>query len=478
MAPLGTGDQVARWCERLSPAITAAFLLVGAVAVPRAVSEEAILIPGATVLKPINPAMPLFEYFYYPSIGNKFHDDEDPQIIDYPQEALASDWAVREGVRQTLSAISEVDEKIVVIGESMGSMVAARVATQLAHSAHPPSTDDIRFVFFVPPELGAAEFFKVGTYIPILNYRVRRLPDSPYPTTIVIGEYDFWSDPPDRPWNVVALLNSVLAIAFVHSFEALADPADVPPQNITVESNSFDIPVTTYFVPTKHLPLTDVLRLVVPGAWVDALDKLLRPIVDLGYRRHDAPGDTRPYLSDGEIHWPTSSEAAAAGHSAAAGPDLTPAQLASVQPQASVVERNVSPTTGLQGPTVGAPAASTELGNGHDPVADLAPETTAGMRVIDTEATPAEPEGADAPPMLEESTTSTEQDLTYATDDITGEAEDDGASPDPGGPHSHEPAAPQEAVIDGGSACASLPSDGDSSGLETSDESSTPAIDR
>ncbi len=29
---------------------------------------------------------------------------------------------------------------------------------------------------------------------------------------------------------------------------------------------------------------------------------MLRPVVDAGYLRHDQPGDTRPYLYDGEIH--------------------------------------------------------------------------------------------------------------------------------------------------------------------------------
>ena len=55
-----------------------------------------------------------------------------------------------------------------------------------------------------PPEAGIAEYFKEGTFIPILNYRISRVPESPYPTTIVIGEYDGWADPPDRPWNLVS----------------------------------------------------------------------------------------------------------------------------------------------------------------------------------------------------------------------------------------------------------------------------------
>jgi hypothetical protein len=35
---------------------------------------------------------------------------------------------------------------------------------------------------------------------------------------------------------------------------------------------------------------------------------VLRPVIDAGYRRHDEPGDPRPYLSEGQIRsdfqWP------------------------------------------------------------------------------------------------------------------------------------------------------------------------------
>ncbi len=149
------------------------------------------------------------------------------------------------------------------------------------------------------PEAGVAEYFKEGTYIPLLNYRISRVPQSPYPTTIVIGEYDGWADPPDRPWNLVSLANAVMGMAYVHGPTiAAADPIDVPPENTTVDGT-----VTTHLVPTKNLPLTPPDRDVgIPESVVDRADQFLRPIVDAGYRRHDQPGDSRPYLSGGSIH--------------------------------------------------------------------------------------------------------------------------------------------------------------------------------
>jgi diacyltrehalose acyltransferase len=284
----------------LVPAVAVASLLfgIGTVANPVSAAEEAVLIPGATVFKQINPLYPIIAKTY-PVIGINFHDDADPRLVDYSQNALAADHALRDGVEKADAAVREIDGKVVVIGESMGSMVAARLAAELASRPDPPSTNDIRFVLIASPEAGIAEYFKEGTYIPLLNYRVSRIPQSPYPTTIVIGEYDGWADPPDRPWNLISLANALLGMAYVHGPTiAAADLKDVPPENTTVNGN-----VTTHLVPTKNLPLTQPLRdLGFPGDLVDQADRVLRPIVDAGYVRHDLPGDSRPYLSDGEIH--------------------------------------------------------------------------------------------------------------------------------------------------------------------------------
>jgi len=183
----------------------------------------------------------------------------------------------------------------VIAGESMGSMVAWRVAQELSKSAD-PRKEDISVVLIAPPEAGVAEYFKEGTFIPILNYTITRIRPSEYPTTIVIGEYDGWSDPPDRPWNLVSAANALAGIAYVHGPPSFT--ADVSGLTPTTDGN-----VKTYLVPTENLPLTQVFRDVgVPDALVDKTDQVLRPVIDAGYVRHDQPGDTRPYLYDAEIH--------------------------------------------------------------------------------------------------------------------------------------------------------------------------------
>ena len=76
------------WYKQLVPVITITALL-GTGAVANAVSdvEQAVLIPGATVFKPINPLYPIVAKTY-PVIGIHFHDDADPQVVDYSQDAL------------------------------------------------------------------------------------------------------------------------------------------------------------------------------------------------------------------------------------------------------------------------------------------------------------------------------------------------------------------------------------------------------
>jgi diacyltrehalose acyltransferase len=282
------------WSKRLIPVVAATSLLpIGVLATGIGHAEQAILIPGAMPFKAINPDYPKVAKTY-PTIGVNFYaGDSVKRLIDYSQNPFASNSALRDGVEQTMNAMPDGAD-VVIIGESMGSMVAWRVAAELAKD---PPEGTVRVVLIAPPEVGIAEYFKEGTYIPILNYRVTRIVPSGFDTTIVVGEYDGYADPPDRPWNLISSANALLGTQFVHGPPSFtADVTGLPHQ---IDTNG----VKSYLIPTEHLPLTQVFRDVgVPDALVDKADEVLRPIVDAGYVRNDKPGDTRPYLADGEIH--------------------------------------------------------------------------------------------------------------------------------------------------------------------------------
>jgi hypothetical protein len=277
-------------------------LAPGALAAGVGQAELAILIPGAMPFRQINPIYPIVAATY-PKIGENFHaEDATLRLLDYSQNPFVTNRALREGVAQGVAEVEQTDGKVVVIGESMGSMVAWRLATELAHNPDPPSRDDLSFVLIASPDAGISEYVKEGTYIPILNYRISRIAQSPYDTTIVIGEYDGWADPPDRPWNLISSANAIAGIAYVHGPPSFtADVTDLTPQSEIPRTDEHGS-VTTYLVPTENLPLTRPFRDIgVPDALMDKADEVLRPVVDAGYVRHDKPGDTRPYLHDGEI---------------------------------------------------------------------------------------------------------------------------------------------------------------------------------
>lgn len=291
--------------KQLATVAVATTVLAGSGALATGVTqaESAILIPGAQPFKQINPLYPIVAATY-PSIGQYFHTPEATvRFVDYSQDPLDSNRSLAQGVRNGLTEVSQTDGKVVVIGESMGSMVAWRVAAELdPNEPGAPSRDDLSFVLIASPDAGISEYFKEGTYIPILNYRISRIERSAYDTTIVIGEYDGWADPPDRPWNLIASANAIMGIAYVHGPPSFtADVSGLTPVSEVPRTDEYGA-VKTYLVPTENLPLTQVFRDVgVPDALMDKADNVLRPVVDAGYVRHDKPGDTRPYLYDGEI---------------------------------------------------------------------------------------------------------------------------------------------------------------------------------
>lgn len=121
-------------------------------------------------------------------------------------------------------------------------------------------------------------------HLPILNYTPQPLPETRFNTVVLINQYDGWADPITNPWNLLTVANALMGLIYVHPYAQNSDLSTVPTEDITTTTNSQGGTVTTYFVPTEHLPLTMLLRqLRVPAAIVDGIDNLLRPIIDAGY---------------------------------------------------------------------------------------------------------------------------------------------------------------------------------------------------
>lgn len=256
---------------------------------------------------PAIAALPVVTRYVTPNreIGAGFFPGTTPVLIDYPASIFRWGTArehVEIGADSLEAAIGQYQQPLAIVGQSEGTVVLDTVRARLEQDPDAPAADQLQFVLFNSPTRGLARtLFPEGTRIPFVDITVAPPVESRYDTAVVIHEYDFWGDFPDRPWNPVTMANALMGMAFVHQLD-YDSPADVAAENITTVVNGKGGTDTTYFVPATTLALTEPLRILgVPSGAVDALDAAIRPVIDAGYSRNDTPGDPRPFLDRGVI---------------------------------------------------------------------------------------------------------------------------------------------------------------------------------
>jgi hypothetical protein len=244
-------------------------------------------------------------------IGANWFPGSTAQVVDYPASmgllsfSLAApgvDDAVAAGRRslddQIRSAVAG-GAPVVVAALSEGTLVVNRELAHLAASPSAPPADMVSFAMYASPELGLADiYFRVGAWVPLMNYTAHGLADSQYDVSVVFHQYDFWGDPPDRPWNLLAVANSLAGMAYFHEATPLATRSDA----VEVSQVTSDLggTTTTFMIPSPTLPLLKPLQqLGVPKPVVNVLNSALKPIVDAGYSRL-TPG-AGPYFSSGRL---------------------------------------------------------------------------------------------------------------------------------------------------------------------------------
>jgi hypothetical protein len=222
--------------------------------------------------------------------------------VEWPAQAwpltgltsLTVGQSVAVGIEQLEEAIAESSGPTVVLGISQGSLVVDAVQRRLAANG---TDSQLSFVTIAGMNRGNGVFTNFrGVYIPIIDYTPQPEPVTPYDTIVVAREYDGWAHFPDRPWNLLAVLNAIAGSGVVPGFSGVhdatvtADLSQVPQKNITTTVNSRGGTTTSYLVPTPDLPLLQPLRdWGVPKPFVDAVNQLLKPVVDAGYSRNDSP---------------------------------------------------------------------------------------------------------------------------------------------------------------------------------------------
>ena len=172
-------------------------------------------------------------------------------------------------------------EKVTVVGLSAGSLVVNEVLREMAADADAPGKDQITFV--VVADSSRQKMIDKARYNSKYDYTYQPAPETEYDIVVVTGEYDGMADFPDRPFNVLAIMNAIAGSIFVHVPVMYADLANVPTENITVDVNAKGGTTTHYLVPTKKLPLVQLFPSLAPR------EAELKAKIDKAYSRNDAP---------------------------------------------------------------------------------------------------------------------------------------------------------------------------------------------
>lgn len=184
-----------------------------------------------------------------------------------------------------------------VIGLSEGAMVVHAVQNRLANDPAAPPPNELSFATYGDP-LGVNPFtqsfltqnFPVGSVVPALDFKMPQPQESQYDTYHFVSAFDSIGDWPDRPDNLMALLNAVVGLATGHTAVAFTNPSNVPPQNVVTTVNSKGAKTTTYLIPEQHLPLVVPFKyLGMSEADMEHLDAVMKPMIDPAYSRNDDP---------------------------------------------------------------------------------------------------------------------------------------------------------------------------------------------
>jgi PE-PPE domain/PE family len=247
------------------------------------------------------------------AIGENWFPGSMAQVVNYPASlgivsgspaAPSVNDAVAIGQRalndQIMNAVANGGGSPVhIAGLSEGTIVVDRELAYLATDPAAPRANALQFVMFSSPELGLAHiYFPNGYTVPLFNYTVQGLPNTQYNVSVVFGQYDFFGNPPDRPWNLLADVNSLFGAAYYHDPASLASPSDVV--EVSSVTDSAGGTITTYMIPSPTLPMLLPLEQIgVPQPIVNNLNCVLQPIVNDGYS--SLTPDAGPHFSEGSL---------------------------------------------------------------------------------------------------------------------------------------------------------------------------------
>lgn len=255
-------------------------------------------------------------------VGENWFPGTSPQVVNYPASVgLVSGSLAAPGANQAVAMgrVSLHDQirnaassggPVVIAGLSMGTLVINSELAYLSSDPAAPPPDQLSFAMFGGPELGvAATYLPLGVTVPVIDYTVRDLSDSQYDVAVVYHQYDGWADPPDRPWNLLAVVNALFGTLYFHNNSSVAAIADAV--ELSSSTSALGGTTTTYMIPAPTLPmLLPLAQVGVPEQVIAGMNAKLKPIVDAGYS--DLTPDAGPYFSRGRLQFSPPAGAATA----------------------------------------------------------------------------------------------------------------------------------------------------------------------
>jgi PE-PPE domain len=221
--------------------------------------------------------------------------------ITYPASAgfgTTINESVRIGVANLDAAIAAQQlanpgQPIVVFGYSQSTVVSmiekAKLEERKALGEPVPAMTFVGVGVGNRPHGGIATYLQ-GVTIPIVDFSFNGPaptdPEYGFTTIDIAREYDGLADFPQYPIDLLADLNAVLGVLFVHTTynQISLDPNSPKYVPGTTAQQYGD---TTYYqIPTPQLPLFDLARMVgVPEKLIDVVEPVAKVIVDAGYDR-------------------------------------------------------------------------------------------------------------------------------------------------------------------------------------------------
>ncbi|BBX16428.1 PE-PPE domain-containing protein [Mycolicibacterium duvalii] len=219
---------------------------------------------------------------------NKRFINDIREDIEWPAQAapytgrnhMTLGQSIAEGQATLYHKVLTSETPVTVVGLSAGSLVVDEVMRMLLDTPEgAPSKENLTFV--IVADSSRQRFIDKVKYNSRFDYTYQPAPVTPYDVIVVTGEYDGFADFPDRPWNLLALINAYAGMITEHMPSAFADLDAVPLENITVEVNELGGKTTHYLVPAKTLPIVKLMP------WLKSRQDSLRARIEKAYIRND-----------------------------------------------------------------------------------------------------------------------------------------------------------------------------------------------